>query len=51
MDLAAMREAVSELGGSAESVNPLVPVEVVIDHSVIADSAGRSGNLLRREIR
>ncbi|GAB5365537.1 hypothetical protein AAMO2058_001066700 [Amorphochlora amoebiformis] len=40
MDLAAMREAVAKLGKDANSVNPLVPVELVIDHSVIADRAG-----------
>jgi len=40
VDLATMREAVTELGGDAQSVNPLVPVELVIDHSVIADVAG-----------
>jgi aconitate hydratase len=41
VDLATMREAVAELGGDAEKVNPLAPAELVIDHSVIADIFGR----------
>ena len=40
VDLAAMREAVVKLGGHAESVNPLAPVELVIDHSVQVDEYG-----------
>jgi aconitate hydratase len=40
VDLAAMRDAVGELGGDAGSVNPSVPVELVIDHSVVVDLAG-----------
>ncbi|MGH3939203.1 MAG: aconitase family protein, partial [Pseudonocardiaceae bacterium] len=42
VDLATMREAVAELGGDPQAVNPLVPAELVIDHSVIADVFGRS---------
>jgi aconitate hydratase len=41
VDLATMREAVTALGGDPQSVNPLAPAELVIDHSVIADVAGR----------
>jgi len=41
VDLATMREAVVELGGDASRINPLAPAEMVIDHSVIADIAGR----------
>jgi aconitate hydratase len=41
VDLATMREAVTELGGEASKVNPLAPAELVIDHSVIADIFGR----------
>ena len=41
VDLATMREAVVELGGNPEKVNPLAPAELVIDHSVIADVFGR----------
>ncbi|MCD2187586.1 aconitate hydratase [Actinomycetospora soli] len=40
VDLATMREAVTELGGDANSVNPLAPAELVIDHSVVADLFG-----------
>ncbi|HEV3131166.1 MAG TPA: aconitate hydratase AcnA, partial [Acidimicrobiales bacterium] len=41
VDLAAMRDALGALGGDPSKVNPLVPVELVIDHSVIAESSGR----------
>jgi aconitate hydratase len=41
VDLATMREAVTELGGDPGKVNPLTPAELVIDHSVIADVSGR----------
>ncbi len=41
VDLAAMRDALEALGGDPTKVNPLVPVELVIDHSVIAESSGR----------
>ncbi|MBV8911933.1 MAG: aconitate hydratase AcnA [Acetobacteraceae bacterium] len=37
VDLAAMRDGITELGGSPEQVNPLVPVDLVIDHSVMVD--------------
>src|SRR6478672_143648 len=40
VDLATMREAMSELGGAATKINPLAPAELVIDHSVIADVFG-----------
>ena len=40
VDLAAMRDAIEELGGQASAVDPLVPVELVIDHSIVADVAG-----------
>jgi aconitate hydratase len=40
VDLATMREAVSDLGGDPRKVNPLAPAELVIDHSVIADLFG-----------
>ena len=42
VDLVAMRDAMTSFGGSPEKINPLVPVELVIDHSVIADVFGRS---------
>ena len=41
VDLAAMREAMGELGGDVTRINPLAPAELVIDHSVIADHFGR----------
>jgi aconitate hydratase len=41
VDLASMREAMRDLGGDPERINPLVPAELVIDHSVIADIFGR----------
>jgi aconitate hydratase len=40
VDLASMRDAVAELGGDPLKVNPLVPVDLVIDHSVIVDHYG-----------
>ena len=40
VDLAAMRDAVVELGGDAAAIEPLVPAELVIDHSVQVDSFG-----------
>jgi aconitate hydratase len=42
VDLATMREAVAELGGDPERINPLAPAEMVIDHSVQIDVAGRA---------
>ncbi len=41
VDLAAMRDALRELGGDPARINPLVPVEMVVDHSVIAEASGR----------
>ena len=42
VDLATMREAIADLGGKPEKVNPLAPADLVIDHSVIADFFGRA---------
>ncbi|HME49945.1 aconitate hydratase AcnA [Mycobacterium sp.] len=42
VDLATMREAVGDLGGDPDKVNPLAPADLVIDHSVIADIFGRA---------
>jgi aconitate hydratase len=42
VDLATMREAVADLGGDPEKINPLSPAELVIDHSVITDVFGRA---------
>ena len=41
VDLAAMREAMQTLGGDPRKINPLIPAELVIDHSVVADVFGR----------
>src|SRR5262249_22389441 len=41
VDLATMREAMRDLGGDPAKINPLVPAELVIDHSVVADVFGR----------
>jgi aconitate hydratase len=45
VDLATMREAVTELGGDPTKINPLAPAELVIDHSVIADLYGTADSL------
>ncbi|MCH9694752.1 MAG: aconitate hydratase AcnA [Gammaproteobacteria bacterium] len=45
VDLAAMRDAVVKLGGTAESINPLSPAELVIDHSVQVDNYGAANAL------
>ncbi len=42
VDLAAMRDAMAELGGDPSAINPLMPCELVIDHSVQVDSFGTS---------
>ena len=43
VDLATMREAVVDLGGDPDKINPLAPAELVIDHSVISDVYGTPG--------
>jgi aconitate hydratase len=45
VDLAAMRDGILRLGGKPEKVNPLVPVDLVIDHSVMVDYAGSADAL------
>ncbi len=40
VDLAAMRDAIAKLGGDTSKINPLVPVNLVIDHSVMVDEFG-----------
>ena len=49
VDLAAMRSAVARLGRDAKMIEPLVPVDLVIDHSVQVDFAG-TGDALRRNM-
>jgi len=44
VDLAAMRDAIIALGGEAKRINPLVPVELVIDHSVILERTGTASS-------
>lgn len=45
VDLAAMRDAIITLGGNAAAINPLNPVELVIDHSVMVDVFAETGAL------
>src|SRR6478609_5612916 len=40
VDFAALREAIAQAGGDPLSVNPQIPVDFVVDHSIIADVAG-----------
>ncbi len=47
VDLAALRSAVARLGGNVTKVNPKIPVDLVIDHSVIVDAFGSSGAFAR----
>ncbi|WP_417627321.1 aconitate hydratase AcnA [Pararhodobacter aggregans] len=42
VDLAAMRDGIKGLGGNAQKINPLVPVDLVIDHSVMIDEFGNA---------
>lgn len=44
VDLAAMRDAMKSLGGDPKKINPLVPVDLVIDHSVMVDNFGTPGS-------
>ena len=46
VDLAAMRDAMAELGGDPTKINPVQPVELVIDHSVQVDAYGKAAALL-----
>ena len=46
VDLVAMRDAIGDLGGDARRINPLIPTELVIDHSVIVDVFGRADAFL-----
>jgi aconitate hydratase len=47
VDLAAMRDAMADLGGDPRLIEPGIPVDLVIDHSIIADVAGVSDAFLR----
>ncbi len=45
VDLAAMRDAMADLGGDPAKINPLIPIDLVIDHSVQVDSFGSAESL------
>ncbi len=47
VDLAAMRDAVKELGGDPDKINPLVPVELIVDHSIQVDYYGTVDSLTK----
>ncbi|MBM3492364.1 MAG: aconitate hydratase AcnA [Alphaproteobacteria bacterium] len=47
VDLAAMRQAMAKLGGDPKKINPLSPVDLVIDHSVIVDHFGRADSMAK----
>ncbi|OQY98132.1 MAG: aconitate hydratase, partial [Chloroflexi bacterium UTCFX4] len=49
VDLAAMRDAMKQLGGDPKKINPLVPVDLVIDHSVQVDFFGAVTALIRND--
>jgi len=51
VDLVAMRDAIGDLGGDARRINPLIPTELVIDHSVIVDVFGRADAFLTNATR
>src|SRR6478735_8029344 len=51
VDLAAMRDAMKALGGDPARINPLVPVDLVIDHSVVVDYFGSADSLKRNVAR
>lgn len=51
VDLAAMRDAVVALGGSPDQINPLIPVDLVVDHSVVVDFFGNASALSRNVAR
>src|SRR2546430_14722056 len=48
VDLAVMREAMKRLGGDPKKINPLAPVDLVIDHSVQVDYFGSAGRLQKK---
>jgi aconitate hydratase len=47
VDLAAMRDAMKQLGGDPKKINPLAPVDLVIDHSVMVDFFGTAQSFLQ----
>ena len=51
VDLAALRDAMAELGGDPDLINPLVPADLVIDHSVLVDRFGDGGAFAANVVR
>ena len=47
VDLAAMRDAMVDMGGDAKKINPLSPVDLVIDHSVMIDNFGKADSFAK----
>ena len=45
VDLAAMRDAITDIGGDPKKINPLCPVDLVVDHSVSVDRFGSNKSL------
>ncbi len=50
VDLAAMRDAVKKIGGNPSSINPLVPVHLVVDHSVQVDNYGTAESFAQNSV-
>ncbi len=50
VDFAAMRDAVKKLGGNPSSINPLIPIDLVIDHSVQVDKYGTPSSISQNEL-
>jgi aconitate hydratase len=50
-DLAAMRDAMVGLGGDPDRINPVIPAQLIVDHSVNVDAAGEAGALARNMAR
>ena len=51
VDLAAMRDAAVALGGNAQQINPQVPVDLIIDHSVMVDNFGQADSFAKNVAR
>ena len=47
VDLAAMRDAMQKIGGDPKTINPLIPVDLIIDHSIQTDDFGHPGAMAR----
>src|SRR5699024_10915609 len=51
VDLVAMRDAMNDFGGNPQRINPLIPTELVIDHSVIVDAFGHPDAFLTNAVK